>query len=175
MTSPALALLSCCCIRRCAIGECGIRSWPDRVTALLLLCSGRPGHAFSAELRAFGAQEDDLLDAGDIDGAVELNARMWLGPSATDAARAQVRRMQRRAFELQFAGPDLAQSSVEVDLSAITARCLAVSGAHDVSDFREIAASFPDHVELPWAGHLPNLERPNEVTALIADFLYTES
>jgi 3-oxoadipate enol-lactonase len=64
---------------------------------------------------------------------------------------------------------------VDIDLSAITARCLAVSGAHDISDFREIAASFPDHVELPWAGHLPNLERPNEVAALMTDFLDTES
>lgn len=149
--------------------------WPDRVTALLLLCSGRPGHESSAALRAFGAQEDDLLEAGDIDGAVELNVRMWLGPSATDAVRDAVREMQRHAFEVQLGAPDFEPLPVTVDLSAITARCLAVSGAHDVSDFREIAASFPNHVELPWAGHLPNLERPNEVATLITDFLYTES
>jgi len=149
--------------------------WPDRVTALLLLCSGRPGHQFSAALREFGAQEDDLLESGDIDGAVELNVRMWLGPSATDAARDLVREMQRHAFEVQLAAPEFPPSPVDIDLSAITARCLAISGAHDVSDFREIAASFPNHVELPWAGHLPNLERPNEVAALITDFLYTES
>jgi pimeloyl-ACP methyl ester carboxylesterase len=115
------------------------------------------------------------LDAGDIEAAVELNVRMWLAPSATDTARDQVRQMQRQAFELQLASPDVSPSPVESDLSAITARCLAVSGAHDVSDFREIAASFPDHVELPWAGHLPNLERPVEIAALIKDFLYTES
>ncbi|HEY0807644.1 MAG TPA: hypothetical protein VGD84_21430 [Pseudonocardiaceae bacterium] len=55
---------------------------------------------------------------------------------------------------------------VEVDLSAITARCLAVSGALDVTDFRQIAADLPHvikqarHLELPWAGHLPSLETP---------------
>jgi 3-oxoadipate enol-lactonase len=27
------------------------------------------------------------------------------------------------------------------------------------------------HVELPWAGHLPSLERPAEVTPLLVDFL----
>jgi 3-oxoadipate enol-lactonase len=112
-----------------------------------------------------------LLDAGDIEGAVELNVRMWLGPSATDAARDQLSQMQRHAFEVQLAAPSIAPLSVEFDLSAITARCLAVSGAHDVSDFREIAATFPNHVELPWAGHLPNLERPAEIAALIKDFL----
>jgi pimeloyl-ACP methyl ester carboxylesterase len=106
---------------------------------------------------------------------VELNVRMWLGPSATDAVRDAVREMQRHAFEVQLGAPDFEPLPVTVDLSAITARCLAVSGAHDVSDFREIAASFPDHVELPWAGHLPNLERPDEVATLITDFLYTES
>jgi pimeloyl-ACP methyl ester carboxylesterase len=145
--------------------------WPDRVSALLLLCPALPGHEFSAAVRAFGAQEDDLLDAGDIDGAVELNLRMWLGPSATDAARDQFRQMQRHAFEVQLAAPPVAPLPVEFDLSTITARCLAVSGAHDVSDFREIAATFPNHVELPWAGHLPSMERPAAIAALIEDFL----
>ncbi|WP_073755696.1 alpha/beta fold hydrolase [Streptomyces sp. CB03234] len=54
---------------------------------------------------------------------------------------------------------------------------LVLSGAHDVADFRQIAAGLPDvlpdarHVELPWAGHLPSLERPSAVTELLIDFL----
>jgi 3-oxoadipate enol-lactonase len=104
---------------------------------------------------------------------VELNVRC--GPSATDVARDLVREMQRHAFEVQLAASGFPPPPVDIDLSAITARYLAVSGAHDVSDFREIAASFPNHVELPWAGHLPNLERPNEVAAPDHGFLDTES
>lgn len=51
------------------------------------------------------------------------------------------------------------------------------ASAHDVPDFRGIAADLPArlpnarHLELPWAGHLPNLERPAETTALLLDFL----
>jgi pimeloyl-ACP methyl ester carboxylesterase len=40
------------------------------------------------------------------------------------------------------------------------------------------AAQLPDlladahHVELPWAGHLPSLERPSAVTDLLVAFLH---
>ncbi|MGW0398575.1 alpha/beta fold hydrolase [Streptomyces sp. NPDC003002] len=27
------------------------------------------------------------------------------------------------------------------------------------------------HLELPWAGHLPSLERPEEITGLMLEFL----
>ncbi|MEV0148753.1 MULTISPECIES: alpha/beta hydrolase [unclassified Nonomuraea] len=56
-----------------------------------------------------------------------------------------------------------------MDPACIAVPCLAVSGAHDLPDFREIGARLPErlrqarHVELAWAGHLPSLERPTEV------------
>lgn len=151
---------------------------PQAVTALALLCSAMPGHDHSAELRAFGGKEDELLEAGDVAGAVELNVDAWLGPEAGEEARALVRDMQRNAFEVQLAATEFFRSSPEVDLGKVTARCLAVAGAHDFADFREIAAAVPGriagparHVELEWAGHLPNLERPAEVTDLLLAFL----
>jgi pimeloyl-ACP methyl ester carboxylesterase len=48
-----------------------------------------------------------------------------------------------------------------------------VCGRHDLDFFaavaRHLVAGLPaaKYVELPWAGHLPNLERPDETTALI--------
>ncbi|MFF3071362.1 alpha/beta fold hydrolase [Kitasatospora sp. NPDC057904] len=149
---------------------------PHAVSALALLGAGMPGHEPSATLRAFGAREDELIEAGDVAAAVELNVSTWLGPDADEEARESVRRMQRHAFEVQAeatGGPD----REEVDLTRITAPTLAVSGAHDLPDFREIAAALPvrlpgaRHLELPWAGHLPNLERPHEVTRMLVDFL----
>jgi len=152
--------------------------WPDRVAVMALLCAGLPGHEPSPELRALGAREDELLEAGDVAAAVDLNVNAWLGPEASPQAREQLREMQQRAFDLQLAATgDFELPPAEVDLSAVRAPCLALSGAHDLPDFREIAASlpglFPDarHVELPWAGHLPSLERPGEVTSLLAGFL----
>ncbi|MFG2991497.1 alpha/beta fold hydrolase [Streptomyces sp. NPDC048257] len=151
---------------------------PERVSSLLLLCPGRPGHEPSAELRSFGAEEDVLLDAGDLTGAAELNARTWLGPDADADAHALVRAMQQRNFEIALAVTESHElPGSPVDLATVTAPTLAVGGAHDHPDFRRIAAELPtmvpgaEHVELPWAGHLPSLERPEETTRLMLEFL----
>jgi pimeloyl-ACP methyl ester carboxylesterase len=142
--------------------------WPDRVSAIGLICSALPGHEPSAELSALGEREEALIEAGDIVGATELMVETWLGPDADETAREAVRQMQRHAFE---------PVEAVVDLAAIQAPCLVLSGAHDLADFRQIAARLPhllanaDHVELPWAGHLPSLERPPAVTDLLIGFL----
>ena len=52
-----------------------------------------------------------------------------------------------------------------------------VCGAKDLPDFRLIAARLAAllpgarPVELPWAGHLPTLERPQELSEMLIDFL----
>lgn len=149
---------------------------PETVTALALLCPGMPGHRPSESLQAWGAREDALLEAGDVAAAVELNVETWLGPEAGEQARESVRLWQRHAFEVQ-AEATVGSDREEVDLARITAPTLVVGAAYDVPDFREIAAGLPArvpdarHVELPWAGHLPNLERPAEITELLLSFL----
>jgi pimeloyl-ACP methyl ester carboxylesterase len=152
--------------------------WPGRVNRLALLCTALAGHQPGAELRAFGEREDALLEAGDIAAAVELNVGTWLGPDADEATREKVRRMQRRAFEVQLAATeDFAPIRVETDLAAVTAPSLLISGAHDLEDFRQIAVwlagQLPQarHLELPWAGHLPSLERPDAINPILVDFL----
>jgi pimeloyl-ACP methyl ester carboxylesterase len=150
----------------------------DAVASLVLLCAGMPGHVPGPELRAFIERENALLAADDVAGAVQLNLATWMGPEAKPEARQLVRVMQRHALDTQRAAR-FASAGVPVDLARITAPCLAVSGAHDLADFREIAVGLPGqipgarHLELPWAGHVPSLERPDEVTGLLIDFLST--
>ncbi|MFE0090291.1 alpha/beta fold hydrolase [Streptomyces sp. NPDC058991] len=159
---------------------------PERVTALALLCAALPGHEPGPGLLAFDEEEDELLDAGDLDAAVELNVATWLGPEAGETVRGRVRAMQRHAFEVQLAADaEAEQAGAEpvddeepsVDPSAITAPSVVVSGRHDLDDFRAMSARLTElitgarAVELPWAGHLPALERPAEVTELLRDFL----
>ncbi|MFE5811781.1 alpha/beta fold hydrolase [Streptomyces sp. NPDC056491] len=151
---------------------------PERVASLFLLCPGRPGHVPSAELRKFGAAEDVFLDAGDLAGAAEFNAQTWLGPDADAGTHALVRAMQLRNFEIALAVIESHElPEFPVDLAAVAAPTLVVGGAHDHPDFRGIAAELPglvpgaEHVELPWAGHLPSLERPAETTRLMLEFL----
>jgi 3-oxoadipate enol-lactonase len=150
---------------------------PDRMGSLLLLCSALPGHEPTLEFRAVVERENALIRAGDIAGAVELMVDTWLGPSGDDAAKDAVRAMQQRAYALQLAAAEFSPPEAEFDLAAIQAPCLAVSGGHDLPDFRQIAARLPDllpdarHQELPWAGHLPSMERPSEITDLMLDVL----
>ena len=154
---------------------------PDLVRQLVLLCPAYKGVPQTPDVEAFGEREDELLEAGDVDGAVELNVASWLGPDAGSAAADLVRTMQRRAFDVQLAADELpdppAPSWPEIDLARVAQPTVVFSGAHDFDWFGHIAehlaATMPDarHVALPWAGHLPNLERPDETTGLVLDAL----
>ncbi|TXS56552.1 alpha/beta fold hydrolase [Streptomyces sp. t39] len=163
----------------------------ERLTALALLNAPLPGQGgcASPELIAFDRRETELFEAGDLDAAAALNVETWMGPEAGEATRAAVHAMQLHAFEVQSAAEravekegaryvlSAAEAEGPYDLAGIGIPLLIASGAHDLSDFRagasHLAAAVPGarHVELPWAGHLPSLERPDEITALLKDFL----
>ena len=154
---------------------------PARVSSLVLLCPAYRGLEPTERLKAFGAEEDRLLEAGDVDGAVTLNVDTFLGPAGDGAARDLLRLMQRHAFDVQIAAdtedPGPEPRRVEVDPAGIAVPTVVVSGAHDLDHFREVAELLGEQVpgaetvELDWAGHLPALERPDAVIALLLDVL----
>jgi 3-oxoadipate enol-lactonase len=149
---------------------------PVRVTRLVLLDAAAGIAEKTDAIRAVWAEEERLVTTDDIEGATELMVRTWLGPEADESARELVRDMQRRAYDVQLAaGDDVDDRELEVDLSRLTMRTTVVFGSHDIDFFadiaRALAAQLPDArlVELPWAGHLPSLERPDETSALVRD------
>ncbi|WP_062214253.1 alpha/beta fold hydrolase [Streptomyces sp. NBRC 109706] len=151
--------------------------WPGRVTALVLLNAAPPLDPPTPGLAAFRANQAELIAASELARAVELNVATWLGPEADGNTRAMVRLMQRHAFDVRWAAEEFATPKADYRLGQVKARTLAVSGGHDLPDFRRTAAALPGllpnarHHELPWAGHLPSLERPAEVAALLVEFL----
>jgi 3-oxoadipate enol-lactonase len=153
-------------------------TWPQRVEKLILLSGAWEGVDPDPALASFGEEENRLLSEDDIDGAVELNVRTWLGPDASEASRSLVREMQRRAFEIQLAaGGDAMDEERDVSPERVLARALLVSGGRDFPRFREVAATLAEripeaeHLALDWAGHLPSLERPDLVGGLLQDYL----
>ena len=154
---------------------------PDRVNSLVLLCPAYRGVEPSAAAEAFDAAESRLLDAGDVAGAVQLNVDTWLGPEATAEVRDQLTAMQRRAFEVQLAAerqdPPATKREISVDPAKVAVPTVIVSGALDLDHFQtvaEVLASKIDGAELvrlPWAAHLPSMERPDAVVALLLDVL----
>ncbi|GAB1818468.1 alpha/beta hydrolase [Herbidospora sp. RD11066] len=149
----------------------------DLVGRLVLLCAGM-GLPPTPELKAYGEAEGALIEAGDVEGAVRLNVDTWLGPAAGERERVWVADMQRNAFELQLAAdPEPEAGHLPLDLAAIAAPAVVVAGAHDLPYFREsarvIAAGLAsaELVELDWAGHLPSIERPEEIARLLPGWL----
>jgi 3-oxoadipate enol-lactonase len=159
---------------------------PERVSALVLVGPGLDGHEWSQKVRAFGAEEDEALERGDLDGAVEANLRLWLaGPQRSlDAIAPETRElvadMQRRAFELQI-GHDVEIAPLEppasARLSEVQAPTLVVTGDEDVADIHQIADKLvheipsAERATIADAAHLPNLEQPEEFDRLVLDFL----
>ena len=150
---------------------------PDRVTELVLICPGLRGVAPTAASEAFDEEEERLIEAGDVDGAVALNVDTWLGPDADDDARSLLTRMQRRAFDVQIAADEWPDPPTlvhdDVDLGGIAVPTTVVLGELDVDWLQAAARGVADGVrhatlvELDWAAHLPSLERPGETAALV--------
>jgi 3-oxoadipate enol-lactonase len=149
---------------------------PELVAGLVLLDAPLFDHDFSDEMEAYGAEEERLLEAGDLDGVTELNVEFWEG-GADAEVRDAVRTMQRRALDLQHGSEAEPQMPESIDLTRIEAPALVVTGERDRQDFQEIArrlvAGLPDATAatVPGAYHLPALERPEETARLVLEFL----
>jgi 3-oxoadipate enol-lactonase len=141
---------------------------PDLVTRLVLLDAPLPDHEFSDEFMDYVHEEERMLEAGDLDAAVELNLDFWC-PEVADL----VRPMVAGSFELEGEAPEA------IDLSAVRVPTLVAVGEHDKPDFRAIAERLARELPnaeltvIPGAGHLPSMERPEETAALVRRFLST--
>ncbi len=154
-------------------------SRPDRVSGLVLADAALPDHDWSAEIQAFGAAEDEAIEAGDLDRAAEVNVDFWVG-SAPAPVRAAIREQQRNAFVLQVGREDdeaLLTDDLPSRLASVTVPTLVLVGESDYADFHAIAdrlaTSIPDtrRATVPGAGHLPSLEQPQAVDAVVLPFL----
>lgn len=159
---------------------------PERVGTLVLVGSGLDGHDWSDEVQAFGEEEEAALERGDLEAAVDANLRMWLaGPRRSldeidPAIRVLVGEMQRDAFQLQQ-GHGFRLAALEPPasqrLTEVRAPTLVVTGDEDVSDIHAIAEKLTreipgaERATIPEAGHLPNLERPEEFDRIVLGFL----
>jgi pimeloyl-ACP methyl ester carboxylesterase len=165
---------------------------PDKVTSLVLVDSAIQGWEWSEEVERFGAAEDDALEAGRIEEAVELNLEMWVeGPgreaSEVDAGfRERVRTMQRDAFVKQLhaeaqspppGSPDWLDPPAISRLADIRARTLVLVGDQDVADFIRISERLTADIDtatgavIEGAAHLPSLEKPGVFLEIVRNFL----
>jgi pimeloyl-ACP methyl ester carboxylesterase len=156
---------------------------PGRVASLTLLDSALPGFAYSPEF------EDDverLRDAVRADGPRAALERHWLTHPIFDGVRRRPEAfaaLQRMVLdypaadyldEAEYTPPE--RPAIE-RLHEVRVPALVVVGELDLPDFLIIADILAENLPqarklvVPDAGHLPSLERPEEVNAALLSFL----
>jgi 3-oxoadipate enol-lactonase len=160
---------------------------PERVSALVLVGAGLPDHEWSKDVVSFFDAEEEALERGDLDAAVDANLRMWLAGPRRDLAdidpgmRDLVGEMQKQVFRQQEGHDDVRVLRLEPPesdrLGEVDVPTLVLTGDEDVGDIHSIADRLVDGIPgaeratIAGAAHLPNLERPEEFDRIVLDFL----
>ena len=147
---------------------------PELVERLVLIASGVPAWDWTDELRDYFAAEEAAIEAGDLDAATEVNMEFWVAPEHRDEVRPQ----QRRSLELQTAHPEPEVRWPELaPLATLTMPTLVVVGDRDKADFQAISHHLAGEIPgaelavVEGAGHLVGLDRPDDLNALLLEFL----
>lgn len=159
---------------------------PSRVRALVLIApsvSGAPEPAYPPAVARLMAQLADAEAAADWDLVSAIKAHLWLdGPLQLEGrVSAELRRLfiDKNALALRAPplGTNLDVAPAFPRLRDISAPSLVIWGEFDFPHIQErsrrMAATMPNGSgrELTGTAHLPSLEQPAAVTALIAEFL----
>ena len=178
LDEPA-AVVGCSFGGRVALELAG--SKPELVRKLVLVAPGLGSTEWSEETNTGFAEEEALVERGDLAGAAEQQARMWLAPDVASDVRDLTADMTKRSYDQQLAVDDVRAAwpdpSAESRVAELDVPTLVVVGDADLPELRELAASLA--AELPdarletiaGAGHLPSIERPDELNALLLEFL----
>lgn len=163
---------------------------PDRVVGMVLAGAAVPGIDLSDELKADFAHEDEALEAGDIARARAINMRWWVDgvdrqpgdvdPDVRSAVAGWLDELlPRQAAQIRADAGDAqrVEPLMRDRLGDLAMPTLVLVGRHDEEGMRAAARHIADqvpnteYVELDGAAHLPNLERPETVAALLDRFL----
>jgi 3-oxoadipate enol-lactonase len=157
-------------------------SRPELVEKLVLVGAGLGSWEWSDEAQAGFAEEEAALERGDLPGAAAAQARMWLADDAAPDVRELTEAMTLRSYELQIPLEDQVTGSwpeppAAERLESVAVPTLVVVGSEDVPDILTIADLLGQRIPgatkavIEGAGHLPSLERPDELNRLLLDFL----
>jgi pimeloyl-ACP methyl ester carboxylesterase len=179
LDSPA-AIVGCSFGGRIAIELTAAR--PDLVDRLVLIGAGLGSWSWSESAQAGFAEEEEAIERGDLAAAAAQQARMWLAPDATLEVRDMTEAMTLRSYEQQLPMEGQVKAvwpevPAETRLGEIGAPTLVVVGAEDLEDIKSMAQKLAGEIPgarlatIEGAGHLPSLERPNELNELLLGFL----
>jgi pimeloyl-ACP methyl ester carboxylesterase len=169
---------------RVAIDFC--LAYPEKVRGLVLVAPVISGFVGSEAMDAFDEEEERLLEAGEMDGATELNMRMWVdGPFRSEEqvnkeVRVLVAEMQYQAFLTPV--PDKAElirpgAPATEQLEKILAPTLIVLGELDLPAVVEHGNTLVQGIQgarlevIPETAHMPTMEEPETFNSLLVEFV----
>jgi 3-oxoadipate enol-lactonase len=161
-------------------------AYPDYVRALILGAPSVSGEAPSERVRQFWDEEDAAYESGDLEGATELNVRLWVDgphrrPEEVDSAvREKVREMQMNIFlkEMPDEAEEIPLSPPAVErLDQLNIPVLLLVGSLDLEekvallDTLESRIPGSKKVVIPDVAHMLNMEKPHLFNQSVLDFL----
>ncbi|MDJ0754547.1 MAG: alpha/beta hydrolase [Ardenticatenaceae bacterium] len=166
-------------------------AYPERVRKLVLIATAisgaPPPETIPAEIEERLIELDEADTAGDLKRLNELEARLWLdGPtSVTGRVKGELRDLFLDMNGIALRLPELTQEIEPVSayerLAEVQIPVLVIWGALDFPHLRERCQHLVEKIpaaegaEIPDTAHLPNLEQPEIVNRLLADFLENKS
>jgi len=159
---------------------------PAMIDSLLLVAPDIGGYPPSEDIRRFGEEEEIMLERGDLEGATELNLRMWVdGPLRTPEqvnplVRRSVHDIQYHAFtapipegvEVIALDPPAARRLAELHIPT-----LVLVGDHDQPQKLVLAHELTmqitgaQQVIVPSVAHMVSMEQPEFFTSTVLEFL----
>jgi len=179
LDGPA-AIVGCSFGGRVALEVAGSR--PDLVRGLVLVAPGLGSTPWSEDSKAAFAEEEALLERGDLAGAAAQQARMWLAPDASAEVRELTEAMTVRSYDQQLPVDGEVRAvwpepSAETRFGELDVPALLVVGDADRPELLALAEQLARELRdarletIDGAGHLPSLERPDALNRLLLDFL----
>lgn len=161
-------------------------SHPQRVRGLILVSPTISGFKPRGEVIKFNEAEEQLLDEGKLEEAVELNMKMWVdGPARSKAEvdpaiRTFVGEMQFMAFS-QPMPENVSLTRLDppaiARLDEVRVPVLIISGKLDVAEFLQLADFLENgiagarRVVIPNSAHMATMEAPELCNQIIVDFI----
>lgn len=161
-------------------------AYPDYVKALVLGAPSVSGANPSERIRQFWDEEDTALEKDDLEGATELNLKLWVdGPHrASDQVGAEVRELVRE-MQMAIFKKEIPDDVDEIDLDPPAVKRLGdikipvqvMVGDLDLEEKLELVdrltAEIPDcrKVVIPGVAHMLNMEKPDVFNRSVLDFL----
>jgi len=155
---------------------------PDLVARLVLIGAGLGSWDWSESAQAGFAEEEEAIERGELATAAAQQARMWLAGDATADVRELTEAMTLRSYEQQLPVEGQVKAvwpevPAETRLAEIGVPTLVAVGTEDLDDIKSVAEKLAAEIPgarlatIEGAGHLPSLERPADLNALLLDFL----